>query len=50
MLPASLPWELGAASADPGAPPPILGEGGEPLGPGDELGSGQTLRIGCSNW
>uniref|UniRef100_A0A8D0TL61 SCO-spondin n=1 Tax=Sus scrofa TaxID=9823 RepID=A0A8D0TL61_PIG len=49
VLPASLPWELGAASADPGAPPPILGEGGEPLGPGDELGSGQTLRIGCSN-
>ncbi|KAF5918971.1 hypothetical protein HPG69_016344 [Diceros bicornis minor] len=49
VLTASLLQELGAASADPGARPPILGEGGQPLGPGDELGSGQTLRVGCSN-
>ncbi|XP_070371679.1 SCO-spondin isoform X2 [Equus asinus] len=49
VLTALLLQELGAASADPEARPPILGEGGQPLGPGDELGSGQTLRVGCSN-
>lgn len=50
MLTALLLQELGAAGTDPGAHSPILGEGGQPLGPGDELGSGQTLRTGCSNW
>ncbi|XP_045352374.1 SCO-spondin-like [Leopardus geoffroyi] len=49
VLTALLLQELGAAGTDPGAHSPILGEGGQPLGPGDELGSGQTLRTGCSN-
>ncbi|CAK7295104.1 SSPO [Vulpes lagopus] len=49
VLPASLLQELGAAGADPGARPPILGEDGGALGPGDELGSGQSLRTDCSN-
>ncbi|XP_039109837.1 SCO-spondin-like [Hyaena hyaena] len=49
VLTALLLQELGAPSTDPGAHLPILGEGGQPLGPGDELGSGQTLRTGCSN-
>ncbi|XP_048069099.1 SCO-spondin [Ursus arctos] len=49
MLTASLLQELGAAGADPGARPPILGQGGQPLGPGDELGSGQSFRTGCRN-
>lgn len=41
---------LGAAGADPGAHLSVLGENGQPLGPGDELGSGQSLRTGCHNW
>ncbi|KAM8818088.1 LOW QUALITY PROTEIN: SCO-spondin-like [Rhynchonycteris naso] len=45
----SLLGVLGAASTDPGAHPPILGEGAQPLRFGDELGSGQTLYTGCSN-
>lgn len=50
VLTASLLQELRAAGADPGAHLSILGEGGQTLGPGDELGSGQTLHTGCSNW
>lgn len=50
MLTAALLQELGTAGADPAARPPILGEGGQTLGPGDELGSGQSLRMGCRNW
>ncbi|XP_037691794.1 SCO-spondin-like [Choloepus didactylus] len=40
--------ELGA-SGDTTTHPSVLGEGGQPLGPGDELGSGKTLYAGCSN-
>ncbi|KAM9651443.1 SCO-spondin-like [Trichechus inunguis] len=49
VLTARLLQELGAPSLDPGARPLVLGEGGRPLGPGDELGSGQTFHSGCSN-
>ncbi|OWK06839.1 SSPO [Cervus elaphus hippelaphus] len=41
--------QLKAAGADPGAHLSLLGEDGQPLGPGDELGSGQSLRTGCHN-
>ncbi|XP_053409722.1 SCO-spondin-like [Nycticebus coucang] len=49
VLTALLLQELGAAGSNPGAWPLFPREGGLSLGPGDELGSGQTLRIGCSN-
>ena len=42
--------QLKATGADPGAHLSLLGEDGQPLGPGDELGSGQSLRTGCHNW
>ncbi|XP_008064182.1 SCO-spondin [Carlito syrichta] len=41
--------ELGATGGNPGVHPPFLGEGGQLLGPGDELDSGQILHTGCSN-
>ena len=42
--------ELEAAGAEPGAHLSILGEKGQPLGPGNELGSGQSLSTDCHNW
>ncbi|KAM5255351.1 SCO-spondin-like [Ctenodactylus gundi] len=41
--------ELGATSTESGMSPPFVGQDGQPLGPGDELGSGQTFRMGCRN-
>ncbi|XP_069932953.1 SCO-spondin [Oryctolagus cuniculus] len=49
VLTAWLLQELGATSTHPGDYLPFLGEEAQPLGPGDELGSGQMLRIGCGN-
>ncbi|XP_042533232.1 SCO-spondin-like [Dipodomys spectabilis] len=49
VLTAVLLHQLGAASPVLGTHPPFLGEGEQPLVPGDELGSGQMLRIGCRN-
>ncbi|XP_006887346.1 PREDICTED: SCO-spondin [Elephantulus edwardii] len=48
-LTASLLQELRALSSDPGAQLLLLGEEGQPLGPRDDLGSGQTLHVGCNH-
>ncbi|XP_068828902.1 LOW QUALITY PROTEIN: SCO-spondin-like [Capricornis sumatraensis] len=49
VLTASWLQGLRVAAADPGAHLSVLGENSQLLGPGDELGSGQSLRTGCHN-
>ncbi|KAM6201811.1 SCO-spondin-like [Rhynchocyon petersi] len=48
VLTALLLQELRAPSLDPRAQQLVLGEGSQPLGPDDELGSGQTLHHDCT--
>lgn len=49
MLTASLLQELGVSTA-PGTYLALLGDESQPLGPGDELHSGQMLQTACGNW
>lgn len=49
VLTASLLQELGASTA-PGTYLALLGDESQPLGPGDELHSGQMLQTACGNW
>lgn len=50
MLTVVLLQELGLASTALRSYPTLLGEEGEPLGPGDELLPGQILQTACGNW